>query len=124
MYIGKGDNLNRGLKLIKQLIRVFGCILETHIRQRVEIDEMQCRFMPGHGGPTVAIFILSKLKKLLLNSNKPFYIHFINIEKDSMYVVCLLFNQRVAVATDACHDQGYEKQDNSWQLSQWEVFWC
>ena len=56
MNIGKGDALNRGLKLIKQLIRVFGCILGTHIRQRVEIDEMQCRFMSDHGGTTVAIF--------------------------------------------------------------------
>ena len=61
MNIGKGVALNRGLKLIKQLIRVFGCILETQIRQRVEIDEMQCRFMSGHGGITVAIFILRKL---------------------------------------------------------------
>ena len=55
MYIGKGAALNRGLKLIKKLIRVFGCILERHIRQRVKIDEMQGRFMPGHGGTTVAI---------------------------------------------------------------------
>ena len=30
----------------------------------------------------------------------------------------MLLNQRVAGATDALHDQGYEKQDNSWQLSQ------
>ena len=37
--------LNRGLKLIKQLIRVFECISERHIRQRVEVDEMQCRFI-------------------------------------------------------------------------------
>ena len=51
--------LNRGLKLIKQLIRVLECILERHIRQRVEIDEMQCRIMSGHGGTTVAVFILS-----------------------------------------------------------------
>ena len=43
MYIGKGGALNRGLKLIKQLIKVFGCLLERHIRQRVEIDEMQSR---------------------------------------------------------------------------------
>ena len=116
----QGGALNRGLKLIKQLIRVFGCILETHIRQRVEIDEMQCRFMSGHGGITVAIFILSQLQKLLLNSNKPVYITFINIEKDShsRYVVCLLLNQRVAGATDAWHGQGYKKQDNSWPLSQ------
>ena len=39
MNIGKGGTLNRGLKLIKQLIRVLGCILERHIRQRDEIDE-------------------------------------------------------------------------------------
>ena len=100
MSIGKGGALNRGLKLIKQLIMVFGCILETQIRQRVEIDEMQCKFMSGHGGTTVAIFILSQLQKLLLNSNKPFYITCINIQKDSRYVVCLLLNERVAGATD------------------------
>ena len=70
MNIGKGGALNRGLKLIKQLIKVFGCILETHIRQTAEIDEMQCRFMSGHGGITVAIFISNHLQKLLLNSNK------------------------------------------------------
>ena len=61
--------------------------------------------MSGHGGTTVAIFILSQLQKMLLNSNKPFYITFINIEKDSRYVVCLLLNERVAGATDAWHDQ-------------------
>ena len=83
MYIGKGGALNRSLKLIKQLIRVFGCILERHIRQRVEFDEIQCRFMSGHGGTAIAIFILSQLQKLHLTSNKPFYIAFINIEKDS-----------------------------------------
>ena len=81
--IGKGGALNRGLKLFKQLIRVLGCILERHIRQRVEIDEMQCRFMSGHGGITVGVFILRQLQKLLLTSNKPFYITFINMEKDS-----------------------------------------
>ena len=74
--------------------------------------------MSGHGGTNVAIFILSQLQKLLLNSNKQFYITFINIEKDSRYVVCLLLNQQVADATDEWHDQGHEKQDNSWQLSQ------
>ena len=97
---------------------MFGCILEKHIRQRVEIDEMQCRFMSGHGDITVAIFILSQLQELLMNSNMLFYITFINIGNDSRYVVCLLLNQQVAGATDAWHDQGHKKQDNSWQLSQ------
>ena len=36
MNIGKGGALNKGLKLIKQLIRVFRCILETHIRLRLK----------------------------------------------------------------------------------------
>ena len=83
MNTGKGGALNRGLKLIKQLIRVLECILERHIRQRVEIDEMQCRFMSGHGGTKDTVFILSQLQKLLLTSNKPFYVTFINTEKDS-----------------------------------------
>ena len=43
IHVGKGGALNRELKLIKQLIIVFGCILERHIGVRVEIDEMQCR---------------------------------------------------------------------------------
>ena len=62
-------------------------------------------------GITVAIFILNQLQELLLNSNKPFYTTFINIEKDSRYVACLLLNQQVVGATDAWHDQGHEKQD-------------
>ena len=70
-------------KIIKQLIMVLECILEKHVRQRVEIDEMQCRFMSGHGGTPVAVFILSQLQKLLMTSNKPFYVKFINIEKDN-----------------------------------------
>ena len=61
MNIGKGGALNRGLKIIKQLIRVLECILERHVRQRVEIDEMQCRFMSGHGGTSVVVFIFSQL---------------------------------------------------------------
>ena len=83
MNIGKEGVLIRGLKIIKQLIRVLECILERHVRQRVEIDEMQCGFMSGHGGTPVAVFILSQLQKLLLTSNKPFYVKFINIEKDN-----------------------------------------
>ena len=29
--------------------------------QRVDIEEMQCRFMSGHGGTPVVVFILSQL---------------------------------------------------------------
>ena len=61
MNIGKGGALNRGLKIIKQLIRVLECILERNVCQRVEIDEMQCRFMSDHGGTPVVVFILNQL---------------------------------------------------------------
>ena len=61
MNMAKGVFWDRGLKIIKQLIRVLECILERHVRQRVEIDEMQCRFMSGHGGTPVVVFILSQL---------------------------------------------------------------
>ena len=37
LYIGKGGALNRGLKLIKQLIRVFRCILLRPILQSFEV---------------------------------------------------------------------------------------
>ena len=65
IHVGKRGDLNRGLKLIKQLIRVFGCVLERHIRQKDEIDEMQCRII--------------SIQKLHLTSSKPFCIAFINI---------------------------------------------
>ena len=69
IHVGKGGALNRGLKLIKQLIRVFECISERHIRQRVEVDKMRED--------------LNQPQKLHLISNKAFYIAFINIENGS-----------------------------------------
>ena len=71
--------------------------------------------MSGHGGATVQIFILSQLQQLLLTSNKQFYIAFVNREGQQVGR-CMLLNQRVVGATDALHDQGHEKQGNSWQL--------
>ena len=46
----------RGLKLIEQVMKVLERVVEGLIRQRVEIDEMQCGFMSGRG-TTDAIFI-------------------------------------------------------------------
>ena len=49
LYKGKGDALNRGnyrgLKLIDQVMKVLVRVVKSLIRQRVEIDEMQCGFM-------------------------------------------------------------------------------
>ena len=60
LYKGKGDALNRGnyrgLKLIEQVMKVLKRVVEGLIRQRIEIDEMQCGFMSGCG-TTDAIFL-------------------------------------------------------------------
>ena len=53
---------------------------EKLIRQRVEIDEMQCGFMLGRC-TTGAIFIVRQLQEKHLIANKPLYMAFVYIEK-------------------------------------------
>ena len=78
LYKGKGDALNRGnyrgLKLIEQVMKVLERVMEGLIRQRVEIDEMQC-------GTTGAIFIVRQLQEKHLAANKPLYMAFVDLEK-------------------------------------------
>ena len=50
------------------------------IRQRVEINEMQCAFMSGRG-TTDAIFIVCQLQEKHLAANKPLYMAFVDLEK-------------------------------------------
>ena len=84
LYKGKGDALNRGnyrgLKLIEQVMKVLEPVVEGLIRQRVEIDAMQCGFMSGRG-TTVAIFIVRELQEKHLAANKPLYMAFVDLEK-------------------------------------------
>ena len=84
LYKGKGDALNRGnnrgLKLIEQVMKVLERVVEGLIRQRVEIDEMQCGFMSGRG-TTDAIFIIRQLQEKHLAANKPLYMAFVDLEK-------------------------------------------
>ena len=53
---------------------------EGLIRQRVEIDEMQCGFMLGCV-TTDAIFIVRQLQEKHLIANKPLYMAFVYLEK-------------------------------------------
>ena len=82
LYKDKGDALNRGnyrgLK-IEQVMKVLECVVERLIRQRIEVDEMQCGFM-SERGTTDAIFIVCQLQKHL-TANKPLYMAFIDLEK-------------------------------------------
>ena len=84
LYKGKGGALNtgnyRGLKLIEQVMKVLEHVVEGLIRQRVEIDEMQCGFMSGCG-TTDAIFIVRQLQEKHLAANKPLYMAFVDLEK-------------------------------------------
>ena len=84
LYKGKGDALDRGnyrgLKLIEQVLKVLERVVESLIRKRVEIDDMQFGFMPGRG-TTDAIFILRQLQEKHLAANKTLYMAFIDLEK-------------------------------------------
>ena len=53
---------------------------EGVIRQRVEIDEMQCGFML-ECGTTDAIFIVRQLQEKHFIANKPLYMAFVYLEK-------------------------------------------
>ena len=59
---------------------------EGLIRQRVEIDEMQCGFML-ECGTTDAIFIVRQLLEKHLIANKALYMAFIYLEKKAFYCV-------------------------------------
>ena len=84
LFKGKEDALNRGnyrgLKLIEQVMKVLEHVVEGLIRQRVEIDEMQCGFMSSHG-TTDAIFIVLQLQEKHFAANKPLYMAFVDLEK-------------------------------------------
>ena len=84
VYKGKGDALNRsnyrGLKLIDQVMKVLERVVESFIRQRVVINDMQCGFMEDRG--TIdAIFILRQLQEKHLVAGKTLYLAFIDLEK-------------------------------------------
>ena len=65
---------------------MFENVKEGLIRQRVEIEEMQCGFILGCG-TTDAIFIVRQLQEKHLIANKPLYIAFIYLEKKAFNCV-------------------------------------
>ena len=66
LYKGKGDALERGnyrsLKLTDQVMRLLQLVLDSFIREMVDIDAMQFGFVPGLG-TTDAIFINANCKR-------------------------------------------------------------
>ena len=84
LYKGKCDALDRGnyrgLKLIEHVLKVLERVVESLIRKRVEINDMQFGFMPGRG-TTDAIFILRQLQEKHMAANKTLYMAFVDLEK-------------------------------------------
>ena len=62
---------------------------EGLIRQRVEIDEMQCGFMLGCGTTDAKIFVRQLQEKHLI-ANKPLYIAFVYLEKKAFVYIEIL----------------------------------
>ena len=66
VYKGKGDALvrssYRGIKLLDQVMKVFEQVIESKIRGRVSIDDMQFGFSPGKG-TTDPIFIIRQVQE-------------------------------------------------------------
>jgi hypothetical protein len=84
LYKGKGDALERGnyrgLKLLDHVMKAMERVMETIIRDRIFINNMQFGFMPGRG-TTDAIFILRQLQEKYLSKNKKLYFAFVDLEK-------------------------------------------
>ena len=83
-YKGKGDALERGnyrsLKLTDQVMKLLERVLDSFIREMVDIDTMQFGFVPGRG-TTDAIFIIRQLQEKYIAANKPLYFAFVDLEK-------------------------------------------
>ena len=84
MYKGKSDLLvcgsYRGIKLLKQPMKVLERVLENRIRCQVSIDNMQFGFMPGKGN-TDAIFIMRQVPEKHQAKKKKLYYAFVDLEK-------------------------------------------
>ena len=83
LYKAKGDALERGnyrgLKLTDQVMKLLELVLDSFIREMVDIDAMQFGFVPGRG-TTDAIFIISQLQEKYIAANKPLYFAFVDLE--------------------------------------------
>ena len=83
-FKGKGDAMvcgnYRGLKLLEHAMKLFERVMETVIRDSVDIDSMQFGFMPGRG--TIdAIFITRQIQEKYLAKKKDLYFAFVDLEK-------------------------------------------
>jgi len=84
VYKGKGDPMDcgsyRAVKLLEHTMKIVERILESRLREQVNIEELQFGFMPGRG--TVdAIFIARQMQEKYRAKKKDLYFAFIDLEK-------------------------------------------
>ena len=63
-----------------QIMKLLERVLDLLIREMVNIDEMQFRFVPGRG-TTDTIFIVCQLQEKYIAAKKPIYFAFVDLEK-------------------------------------------
>ena len=66
------------LKLTDQVMKLLECVLDSFIREMVDIDPMQFGFVPGRG-TTDTIFIIRHLQEKYIAANKPLYFTFVDL---------------------------------------------
>ena len=78
LYKKKGDPLlccnYRGIKLLEPAKKIFERVIETRVKERVSIDEMQFGFMPRKGKMD-AIFIWRQIQEKHLSTKKTITLH-------------------------------------------------
>ena len=84
VYKGKGDALvcgsYRGIKLLEHVMKVLERVIESRVRKKVQINDMQFGFMAGKG-TTDAIFIVRQLQEKYLAKKKDLWMAFVDLEK-------------------------------------------
>ena len=83
IYKNKGDaqccGNYRGIKLMNHTMKVWERIIETRLRDRVEISKQQYGFMPGKG-TTYAIFALRMLIEKYREGQRELHCVFVDLE--------------------------------------------
>ena len=84
LYKGKGEALGHGnyrdLKLTDQVMKLHKQVLDSYIREMVNINEMQLGFVPGRG-TTGTIFVVRQLQEKYIAANKLHYFAFADPQK-------------------------------------------
>ena len=80
IFKGKGDVMSygsyRGVKVLEHAMKIVESVLESRIQTLVNLNEMQCGFMPRKG--TVgAIFIVTRMQEEYQKKDKKLYVCFV-----------------------------------------------